>query len=454
MTFLGAVSANKFVTCRMPEYVARNSLLAKSGVSRRKQLNILALLLYWYPYSGPMTPIYAGIFRDLKAKGHKVTIISSFPHFRSGSNETWDGFRGKLYEKTSWEDMDLIRTWVFAPVFKDNRFALLFRAINFISFTLTSLVAGLCLRTKFDVVLTLSSPPLVNALVGWVVSRRIGAKSIHNIVDIYPDMIQKVGLWNNKPVMYLLRGVERLVYKVSDKLIVLSEDMKDNLIGKGVDEQKIDVIPGFIDIEGVFPQPRDNIFSKKYDLLNHTIILYAGNIGIPHGVEVLIDTAELMQEDKDVLFCIVGRGENRDKIISMTKQQGLQNVRFIPRQPEEMVPYIWSSAGISIVTYKRGLSEYSVPSKLLYIMASQRPVIVTSDNGTYVSRLVNEAECGVIVEPEDAYSLRDAIVYLKDNPEVMKEFGINGHEYAKKHFDRQVVSSQFEDLFLRMTYNC
>jgi glycosyltransferase involved in cell wall biosynthesis len=414
---------------------------------RGKKFNILVVLLYWYPYSGPHTPIYAGLFRDLKKRGHKITIVTSFPHFRSGSEDTWDEFRGKLYEKAQWEGIDLVRTLVFAPTFKKKRLALVFRALNFISFSLSSLMVGILLPQKYDIVLTLSSPPLANGLVGWLISRTKGAKSVHNIVDLYPDMAQKVGIWDNKAIMYALKKIELLVYRLSDKIVVLSDNMKKKLVKKGVSKDKVDVIPDFIDIEGIFPKPKENEFSRKYNLLNHTVVLYAGNIGIPHGVEVLIETAELMRSDEDVLFCIVGRGENKDKIVEMAKRKNLSNVVFVPRQPDEMVPYIWSSADISVVTYKRGLSEYSVPSKLLYIMASHRPVIVTADVGSDTRFIVNDAKCGINIDPENPHALKEAISHLKEHPERMKELGKNGHDYVKQNFERHVVSDKFEALF-------
>ena len=102
------------------------NIKGKQKIKRaNKRLNILVILLYWYPYSGPHTPIYAGLFKELRKRGHKITIITSFPHFRLGNMETWPEFRGKLFQCTSWEGMKLLRTYVSAPVFKSKRTALI-----------------------------------------------------------------------------------------------------------------------------------------------------------------------------------------------------------------------------------------------------------------------------------------------------------------------------------------
>lgn len=416
-----------------------------------KNLSILVVLLYWYPYSGPHTPIFAGIFRELKRRGHHITIISSFPHFRSGSKETWDQFQGKFYEVTSWEDIELIRTYVLAPTFSNQRYGLISRALNFMSFSFSSLLAGLLLRRRPDIVLTLSSPPLINGLVGWILSKCKGAQSVHNILDIYPDMAEKVGIWKDYPVMSVLKWVEKLVYRLNPKLVVLSENMADNLRKKAVEPGKIAVIPDFVETEGFLNVPRDNAFSRRYGLNDHFVLMYAGNVGVPHGVEILVDVAEMLKEEADFRVCIVGRGEYMDRIVAMVKDRGLLNVVFPPRQPEHMVPLIWTSADASVVTYKPGLAEFSVPSKLLYIMASGRPGIVSADLDSDASRIVSHARCGISVPPSDATALVDAVLYLKTNRAVCREMGRRGQEYVRQHFEKMAVTDRFEELFLELS---
>ena len=412
-----------------------------------KNLSILVVLLYWYPYSGPQTPIYAGIFRELRRRGHRITIISSFPHFRSGSKETWDQYHGKCYDATSWEGIELIRTYVFAPTFSNHQYGLISRALNFISFSLSSLLAGLLLRRRLDIVLTLSSPPLINGIVGWLLSKFKGAQSVHNIVDIYPDMAEKVGIWRGSPVMWMLRWVEKLVYRLNPKLVVLSENMAENLARKRVAPGKIAVIPNFVEPEGFLDVPRDNAFARRYGLSDRFVLMYAGNVGVPHGVEVLIDVAKMLKGDDDFRVCIVGRGEYMAQIRAMVEDRGLSNVVFPPRQPEHMVPLIWASADASAVTYKPGLAEFSVPSKLLYIMASGRPAIVSADSDSDASRIVCRAGSGISVPPSDAAALVDAVLYLKRNPAVCREMGQRGREYVREHFEKMAVTDQFEKLF-------
>jgi colanic acid biosynthesis glycosyl transferase WcaI len=422
-----------------------------SAAPSRHPLNILVVLLYWYPYSGPHTPIYAGIFRELTKRGHRITILTGFPHFRIGSKDTWDQYRKRVYEATEWESCNLVRTFVFAPHLKNERFSLVIRLMSFLSFSFSSFLVGSLLKNRFNIVLTLSSPPLMNGIVGFFLAKLKGAKSIYNIVDIYPDMFQKLGIWTNGLLLKVLRSMEMLVYRLNPSLVVLSDSMRENLEKKGVKAKQITVIPDFVETEAFSCVGRNNEFAAKYGLTDRFVLMYAGNIGLPHGVEILIEVAERLRDEEDLRLCIVGRGEYLGRIVASVKQRGLSNVVFPPRQPEQMVPLIWASADVSVVTYKPGLAEYSMPSKLLFIMASGRPAIVSADADSDVCTTVVKARCGLNVPPGDATALADAVRYLKSNPELRREMGQRGQEYIKQHFEKMSVVDQFENLFMELS---
>jgi colanic acid biosynthesis glycosyl transferase WcaI len=250
--------------------------------------------------------------------------------------------------------------------------------------------------------------------------------------------------------MWAMRGLEQALYRVSHSLVVLSEGMKEKLLVRGVKEVKVSVIPDFIDTGIMYPREKKNQFSREYGLEDRFVIMYAGNVGIPHGVEVLVETAELLRDRKDMLFCIVGRGEHKERLAKLALDRGLENMTFPPRQPETMVPYIWASADVSTVTYRSGLADFSVPSKLLYIMASGRPAVVSCDEGSDTCRLVRDSGCGICVPPEDPGAMRRAILRLSEDHQLRKEMGERGFKYVKTHFVRDVVADRFEELFFRL----
>ena len=129
------------------------------------------------------------------------------------------------------------------------------------------------------------------------------------------------------------------------------------------------------------PGERDNLFSRKYGLEQAFVVMYAGSIGIPHGVEVLVHAAEILKSDPEIIFCFVGSGEYRKQIQELAREKELQNTVFIEHQPQEMVPLIWATASVGVITYRKGLSYFSIPSKLLAMMCAARPVIASADEG-------------------------------------------------------------------------
>lgn len=412
-------------------------------------MNILAIMLHWYPYEGPLMPIYSTIFNELMAKGHKITIVTSFPHYRQGRPETWKEFRGKFFQKTTWEGATLIRSYVFAPVFKNSKLALFYRALNFISFNISCIIAGLFMTGKQDLIFAPSSPPLTNGICAYIIALFKKIPMIYNIQDIYPDMAIKLGILKNNVVIKIMRLVENFVYRKANKVIVISKEMKRNLISKKIKNYKIEIIPNFVDTSFIKPMEKKNEFSLRFGLHNKFVVMYAGNIGLPHGLEFVVESAERLAKNLDIIFAFVARGEYKDKIKSLCKSKNLENVIFIPQQPEHKVPQIWASADVSLITYRKYLAECSLPSKLFAIMASSRPVITMVDEGCDIWRIVENAECGICIPPENPELLEQAILNLyKDNKKRIR-MSNNGRKHLMNNFSHELISQKFEASFLK-----
>lgn len=411
-------------------------------------MKIIVLMLYWYPYEGPLMPIYGAICKNLMAKGHKITIITSFPHYRKGRSETWDGYRGKLFEKTTWEGATLIRSYVFAPVFKNSKFGLFYRALNFISFNISCIMAGIFLTGKQDVVFAPSSPPLTNGICAHVIARLKKIPMIYNVQDLYPDMAINVGVVQNEIIIKILRLAENFVYKKAKKVLVISRAMEKNLLSKKASKDKIKIISNFVDTTFIKPMDKKNEFSLKFRLNKKFVVMYAGNMGFYYGMEFVVETAELLAKYTEIIFSFVSRGEYKDKIMSLCKSKNLKNVIFPPQQPEQMVPCIWATADISLVTTKKGLSTDTVPSKIFSIMASGRPIIAVMDEGCETWNLVKQAKCGMCVPPENPDLLAQAILSLYDSEKQRKEMGEKGRRFVEKNFSPETICQKYEELFL------
>ena len=412
------------------------------------KLDILVIMLYWYPYEGPLMPIYGAIFKGLMDRGHQVTIVSSFPHFRKGRSETWKEYRGKFIEVTRWDRAKLVRSYVFAPVFDSNKSGLVYRALNFISFNISCVISAVFAGGKADIVFAPSSPPLTNGICAWIVSLFKSCPVIYNVQDMYPDMAQKIGVVKSGIFLRMMKVVEKIVYGISDKILLLSEGMRSNIVGKGAPFKKTEVIPNFIASEYAAPFQKENRFSKRWGLNHRFVVMYAGNIGLPHGTEIIVEAAEILKTNPEILFCFVGRGEHKDAIENLVHERKLKNVLFIPPQSEAEVPYIWASGDTSVVIYRRGLAGFSVPSKLLAAMSGARPVIAAVDEGSETFKIIKHAKCGLIIPPETPHAMAKSILYLYKRPERCTKMGLAGRRYAETHFSKASVVNAYEEFFL------
>jgi colanic acid biosynthesis glycosyl transferase WcaI len=410
-------------------------------------MKITAVLMYWYPYEGPLMPIYGAVFEDLMKWGHEVTIVSSFPHYRLGKKETWEEHRGRLFQVTNWKGAKLVRSYVYAPVFYREELGLIYRILNFISFNISSMLASILLTGHADVIFAPSSPPLSNGVIAWIVSLFKRCPMVYSVQDMYPDIADKTGLVKSPSILAATQLIEKLVYTISDGVILLSEGMRKKVLRKGIPEEKTDVIPNFFDTDLVKATSRDNAFSRKWGLSARFVAVYAGNMGIPHGAEVIILAAELLEYKEQIVFCFVGGGEYRPRLLELAELRGLKNVLFIESLPYAQMNDVLSSASMSFITYRKGLAEDSLPSKLVASMCCECPVVAAIDEGSEAAHIIQSAQCGIVVPPEDASALSRAVMVLYGDEAMRSGMGKRGREYALTHFKREVMSSKYERTF-------
>jgi colanic acid biosynthesis glycosyl transferase WcaI len=232
---------------------------------------------------------------------------------------------------------------------------------------------------------------------------------------------------------------------------VISDGFKRNLQAKGVPDTKLSVIPNFIDIDFVTPQSKDNSFSRKFQLANKFVVLFAGNMGFSQGLETVIDAAKLLKDVSDIQFLMVGNGAGRGKAEAYLESLTLKNVRFLPFQPHEDLPSMYGAADICLVPLRRGFTNDSVPCKLFTIMAAGKPAVAAVDPGSDTWRLLERAKCGLCVEPETPQTIADAILYYYRNPVAASEAGGNARRFVEAEFDPAVLADNYLEAFGRAT---
>jgi colanic acid biosynthesis glycosyl transferase WcaI len=376
---------------------------------------------------------------ELAALGHKVTVVTAFPHY--AGNIVDHRYRGRLIQQETHKGIRAIRTYLYTSPHK-QRF--LVRFLNYVSFNVLSTLAGIFAGPQ-DVILA-PSPPLTIGLSAYIISRVKRIRYLYNVQDIYPDVVVKLGIIKNPGVVAFSRWLERFVYSHARHITVLSEGFWANLLRKGVPPEKLTVIPNFVDVDFIRPLLRDNSFRHRFALDDRFVVLYAGNLGHSQNLEHVLECAALLRDQDHIAFVIVGNGSRKPYLEAQAQRMGLDNIRFIPFQPWEDVPEIYAAADISLITLRKGIALDSVPSKAYTIMASGRPILAAVDPGSDAWNLVQQAQCGLCVEPENPQALAEAIRALCANPALRERLGRNGREHVVQHYTRQAVAKQYHEL--------
>ena len=224
--------------------------------------------------------------------------------------------------------------------------------------------------------------------------------------DVWPDNAVQSGLISENGLLYrYFEAWQRYVYKKADRIICISDDMKDFIASKGIDEKKIEVIYnwGYSD-ETVNIPWEDNKFVKKYNLKKDFYAVYAGNIGKMQNVDLIVRAAKKMPETK---FLIIGDGAKREEIEKSVAD--LTNVVMLPLQPPELAEHIYSMAGVNIIPLVEGGPKTAMPSKTGVVLSCGRPVIFCFGAGTRFAELVEKYSAGTSVSAKDEDELVNAI---------------------------------------------
>lgn len=401
-------------------------------------MKVLILHMRFHPDLTGTGPLVTDLATDLVAMGNQVTVVTSMPHY--GNKDVAEEYKGKLIHRSNFNGVDLWRTFVYVPP-NPSGFQ---RSINYLSFTFMSVVGGL-MAEKPDVILCIN-PPITVGFSGWLVSLARQVPMVFNVQDVWPDCLVLIDQLRNPLLIRTFQHLEKFIYHRSARVTVLSEGMKENLLRKGVPDEKIAVIPNWANIEAIRPVEKQNSFRKANGLNGDFVVMFAGNLGFIAMLDNVVETARLLQHDPNIQFLIVGEGNAKPGLIHRAKELGLNNVRFLPTQPKEVLPEMLGAADLSLVTLNKQLGQLNVPSKTYSIMASGRPVLASVPMDSEIASLIKHAECGLGVPPEDPASMAAAIQKLSEQPEQLRQFGANGRRYVEQHLSRKRLTAKYNDL--------
>lgn len=406
-------------------------------------MRLLLLILQFPPDINSTGILMSQVAGGLSARGHDVSVITSFPHYEKF--QVWEQYRGKWKERTRENGLDVTRVNVFA---NGKKLDMKYRLLNYLSFNALAAATNLLRRERYDAILC-PNGSFFTGVAAYASGGVKGTPFIYNVQDLYPETPVAQGQLTNRRAIQGLSRIERFMYHRAKHITVITPAFQKNLVqDKHVPADKVSVIPNFVDTEFIRPLPKRNAFSEQHGLGDKFVVSHAGNLGYVYGLETMLDAAARLRRERDILFLIVGNGVRREELERQAEQQGLDNVRFMDYQPHESLPYLRAASDVQVSLYRAGAARFSMPSKLYEIMASARPVLASAEAGSDVSDLIAESQCGVCIEPHDAVALAAAVLHLRQDPELRATMGQHGRAAAERLFSLEQVVNQY-DLLLR-----
>lgn len=392
-------------------------------------VRILFLCQYFPPEMGAPAARTFEHARNWVKAGHNVTVVCGKPNHPDGVIPP--KYRGPLLYRENIEGVNVLRCWLYATpnrgVFK--------RSIAFCTFMLSAMLFGSFASGRCDVVVA-TSPQLLCGLAGYVVSVLKRRPFVFEVRDLWPKQIIDLGAVTNPLVIGLLKWAEMFLYRRAKAIVTVSPATADHIAERGVPRDKIFTVTNGINERFFVPRERMGPLRENYGWGDDIVVLYIGTHGLSQGLSTIIETAALLQDQKHIRFVFAGQGAEREMLMETAHRKRLRNVQFLPMQSKEKMPEFYAAADICLVPLKkRDYFLYNIPSKLFEIMACARPVVLGVQGQALA--ILNEANAGMAVEPEDAQAYADAIQKLAANPELRAFYGRNGREYVVRNYTRK-----------------
>lgn len=401
-------------------------------------MKILFLDAYFNPESIPFTYLENDLIQAFLAQGHSIEVICPIPT-RGVSKEVAEKYKKIKFEQLDGGKVHVRRFW--APQEKRNP---IIRAFRYFWCNVREYMIG---RKYEDVelVFAASTPPTQGLLAGKL-AKKLKCSFVYSLQDIFPDSLVHTGLTKENSILWNFgRFVENRTYKGAAKIVVISEDFKQNLLNKGVSEEKICVIRNWADTQSVMPIERaENSIFDRYRLdRSKFYICYSGNIGHTQNMDMLLDVAKELADCPEIGVILVGDGAAKVHVQERINREKIGNIHILPFQPYEKISEVFSLGDCGLIISKAGVGNNSVPSKTWGIMSAERPVLASFDKGYELDRVITEAECGICVQADDKEALKEAIFRMYSQRDTLSKMGVNGRKYINDHLTREIGTGKW-----------
>lgn len=363
--------------------------------------------------------------------GHDVTVITCFPNFPKG--KVYDGYRNKLYQREQVDGINVIRVWSYIAANK----GFFKRTLDFISFSITSFIAGLFVKTD---VIVATSPQFFTALSGRTLSFWKRKPWVMEVRDLWPESIKTVGAMKDNLIIRYFEWQEMRCYRSASRIVVVTDSFKRTLAARGVNPDKIDVVKNGANKDLFYPLPKDNGLIQKLGLEDKKIIGYIGTHGMAHKLDFILDCAHNMSGKNNYHFLLIGSGAERDNLVKKKDAERIDNVTMLDSVPKSEVSSYISILDLSLINLRKSeLFKTVIPSKIFENAGMEIPIIMGVQGEA--QEIIEKYGAGLCFEPENE---EDFVLKLNQllNDDSLYSSCKDGGKKLSEDFDRKVLAAK------------
>ncbi|WP_018700254.1 glycosyltransferase family 4 protein [Amorphus coralli] len=370
--------------------------------------------------------------REWVRAGHQVTVVTCAPNFPRG--QVYEGYRNRPWQSETMDGIRVVRVWSYITA--NDGFTL--RTLDYVSYMVSAILTAPFVRGADLVIGT--SPQFFTVCAAYAVSRAKRIPFVFELRDLWPESIRAVGAMRDGRTLRWLERLELLLYRKAARIVSVTDSFKRNLVERGIEPGKIEVVTNGVDVSRFAPRPKDAELVERYGLKDTFVAGYVGTHGMAHALETLLDAAERLQDESGdrFRFLLLGDGARKQALVEQARSRGLANVVFIDSVPKDQVARYWSLLDVSVIHLREAdLFTTVIPSKLFECMGMGIPVLhgVAGESAEIVER----EGVGLVFEPENAEALVGELRRLEAAPTVLAGFRQRCLEAAPT-YDRKVLA--------------
>ena len=379
--------------------------------------------------NAPATRTYEHIQQWRKDKNTEVTVITCVPNFPHG--KIYNGYKNKLYQTEYINGIKVIRVWSYIT----SNSGFIKRVLDYISFGIMAFFVGLF--QKYDIAIA-TSPQFFTTWAAWGLSKIKRKPWIFELRDLWPESIKTVGAMEEGKAIEILEKIELALYKKCDKVIAVTDAFKTNLINRGIDIDKIEVITNGSNMELFKPQDKDKELLEELNLKDKFVVGYIGTHGMAHSLDFIVKSIFKI-EDRGIHFLFIGDGAMKPSIVKLAKNLNLNNITFLDSIQKDEVPRYLSICDVSLAPLKKEDNFKTViPSKIFEESAMQKPTLLGVEG--QAQEIIEKYGAGICFKPENEKDFIKKLLELKKIDTYTK--CKNGCIELAKNFDRKELANK------------